>query len=288
MRRVNAAIFVIAFLLISQATAGTISTKAFQSSVLGRTWQYNLYLPEGYETSNLEYPVIYLLHGSGGNESSWDEGIGVLDELIEAGEVPPTIAVAPSSGRSWWVDGIEPFETAALQDLIPHVDATYRTMADREGRAVVGFSMGGYGALRYALAYPEVFGAVTLLSPSLYDQQPPPDSSARTSGAFGTPYDSELWTQRNYPTTLRSYLRSGFRVPAYIAVGDDDWNEPAGWEYNVEYQAVLLFERLSKEGGTPAELRIVNGGHDWELWKPMFAEALPFMFGYLREPRARE
>ncbi|MEX2534513.1 MAG: alpha/beta fold hydrolase [Trueperaceae bacterium] len=285
MKRLVSALVVIAPLLMGVAAAGTITTQEFESPTLGRTWNYNVYLPEGYESSNLEYAVIYLLHGSGGNESSWDEGLTVLDELIEAGEVPPAIAIAPSSGSSWWVDTSEPFETATVEDLIPHVDATYRTIGGREGRAIAGFSMGGYGALRYALAYPDVFRAATLLSAALYDDLPPPGSSARTTGAFGSPFDPELWRQRNYPANLAPYRRSGFEVPVFIAVGDDDWNEPAGWEYNVEYQSLLLFERLNKEAGSAAELRVVDGGHNWELWKPMFAEALPYMFGYLRLPR---
>lgn len=266
--------------------AGRLTTETFDSATLGRSWTYNVYLPEGYDGSSLEYPVIYLLHGANGTESSWDEGIGVLDELIQAGEIPPIIAVAPASGYSWWVDTLEPFETAVVQDLVPHIDATYRTIAEREGRAVAGFSMGGYGALRYALAHPEVFGAATVLSPALYDQQPPPDSSARSTGAFGDPYDEALWTELNYPATLETYVESGLEVPVFIAVGDDDWNEPAGWEYNVEYQSVLLYERLNKEAGSPAELRVVNGEHDWELWKPMFTEGLKYMFEFLRFPRA--
>ncbi|MDQ3398937.1 MAG: esterase family protein [Deinococcota bacterium] len=268
------------------ALAGRIMTEEFSSSTLGRTWMYNVYLPDGYNSSNLEYPVIYLLHGSNGNESSWDEGIRVLDGLIQAGEVPPAIAIAPASGYSWWVDTLEPFETAITKDLIPHVDTTYRTIEDREGRAIAGFSMGGYGTLRYALVYPEVFGAATVLSPALYDQQPPPDSSARSTGAFGDPYDPELWTELNYPASLESFKSKGLEVPVFIAVGDDDWNEPAGWEFNVEYQSVLLFERLNKEAGSLAELRVVNGEHDWELWSPMLVEGLKYMFAFLRFPRA--
>ena len=287
MDRLATFFFVSLALTLSLAWAGTTSTVRFESTSLARVWTYNAYLPDDYQTSNLEYPVIYLLHGSGGDESSWNEGISVLDALIEKRVIPPVIAIAPASGSSWWVDSDEPFETAFLEDLVPHIDATYRTIDNREGRAIAGFSMGGYGALRYALAHPEVFGAAAILSPSLYDQQPPPGSSARTSGAFGSPFDPHLWTQRNYPALLASYQRS-FDVPLFIAAGDDDWNEPAGWQYNVEYQAVLLFERLSKEGGTPAELRIVDGGHDWDLWKPLLSEAFPYMLGYLRLPGPNE
>ena len=264
---------------------GTTTVEEFESEALGRAWAYSVYLPGGYDDSNLEYPVIYLLHGSGGDETSWNEGIAVIDRLIEDGTIPPTMAVAPASGSSWWTDSVEPFETAMLKDLIPEIDSKYRTIASREGRGVAGLSMGGYGALRYALVYPDVFGAATVLSPALYDDQPPPDSSARSTGAFGNPFEPDLWTERNYPATLANYVAGDNEVPMFIAVGDDDWNEPAGWEYNVEYQAVRLFERLNKEAESPAELRVVNGGHDWELWSPMFAEGLRYMFEALRFPR---
>lgn len=265
--------------------AGNSTVEEIESSALGRSWAYTIYLPDGYEDSNLDYPVIYLLHGSGGDETSWNEGIDVIDALVEDGAIPPTIAVAPASGRSWWTDSVEPFETAVIRDLIPEIDRRYRTIEAREGRGVAGFSMGGYGALRYALVYPDVFGAATVLSPALYDDQPPPDSSARSTGAFGDPYDPDLWTERNYPATLATYSEGDHEVPIFIAVGDDDWNEPAGWEYNVEYQAVRLYERLNKEAGSPAELRVVNGEHDWELWSPMFAEGLDYMFDTLRFPK---
>lgn len=113
-------------------------------------------------------------------------------------------------------------------------------------------------------------------------------ASARRTGAFGNPYEPDLWTERNYPAALESYAVGDNEVPIFIAVGDDDWNEPAGWEYNVEYQAVRLFERLNKVVGSPAELRVVNGKHDWELWSPMFAEGLDYMFETLRFPRKSE
>ncbi|MDF1523527.1 MAG: alpha/beta hydrolase-fold protein, partial [Trueperaceae bacterium] len=116
------ALLTAAFLLAGSALAGTITTVEFDSPTLGRPWAFNVYLPDGYEGSDLEYPVIYLLHGTGGDEASWDEGMDVIDDLVASGAISPVIAVAPASGRSWWVDTIEPFETAFVEDLIPHVD----------------------------------------------------------------------------------------------------------------------------------------------------------------------
>ncbi len=262
----------------------TVDSVRFASLTLGRPWDLYIYLPPGYNASRLAYPVLYLLHGSGGDETSWRTGLEVLDAQIRAGKVPSAIAVAPRAA-SWWVDTVEPFERALIGELVPFVDKTYRTIPSRGGRAVAGFSMGGFGALRYALTYPDRFAAAVLLSPALYDVLPPLNSSARTSGAFGTPFDPALWSLLNYPEMLKSYAKKGFEVPIFIAVGDDEWNEPAGWRYNVEYQAVLLFERLRKSLGSAATLRIANGRHDWELWAPMFGEGLGYTARFLSSPR---
>ena len=108
-----------------------------------------------------------------------DADAGELDELIANGDIPPTIAIMPdapwSSRASYYVDSAyrgadpgRPVETAFTQDLIAHVDSTYRTVAARNGRGVAGYSMGGYGAIRYSLAHPDLFGASIVLSPAVY------------------------------------------------------------------------------------------------------------------------
>ena len=108
---------------------------------------------------------------------------GALDALIASGEIQPTIAIMPdapwSSRASYYVDsgytGADPgrkVETAFTKDLIAHVDATYRTVANRTGRGIAGYSMGGYGALRYSLAHPDLFGASIVLSPAVYVPKP--------------------------------------------------------------------------------------------------------------------
>lgn len=263
---------------------GRISTETFSSSRLGREWAYNVYTPGGYDASGQRYPVLYLQHGSGGRESSWNDGMLMLDSLIAAGAIPPTLAIAAGSGTSWWVDGVESFESAFVDDLIPEVDSRYRTIANRNGRALAGYSMGGYGALRYALAHSELFGAAILLSPAIYDGAPPDGSSARTSGAFGNPFSLSKWTSLNYPQASASYRAKGLDVPLFIVSGDDDWHHEEGLQYDIEQQATLVYGRLHKEMKLPAELRILNGGHDWAVWGPGFDQGLQYAFGFLSRP----
>jgi endo-1,4-beta-xylanase len=128
---------------------------------------YCIYLPPDYATSGRRYPVIYNLHGAGGNELHSFEEAALLDEGIRAGKLPPMILVLPNGGKSTMYkdsyDGKFMGETNIIRELIPHIDATYRTIAAREGRCIEGFSMGGRGSTRLAIKYPDMFC-------SLFDQ----------------------------------------------------------------------------------------------------------------------
>jgi len=152
------------------------------------------------------------------------------------------------------VDGSNPWETAFIKELIPYVTRKYHLTDHRDGRCVAGFSMGGYGALRYGLRYPELFSSAILLSPAIYNGLPPKESSARSSGAFGNPFQAALWNDRNYPAILQDYLKQENQVFFFISAGDDDWNHPEGFHYNIEQQVVLLYGLLNKKNNNPAEL----------------------------------
>jgi endo-1,4-beta-xylanase len=124
---------------------------------------YNVYLPDGYEEGDARYPVIYFLHGAGGNENSDAGGFSErVQRLEEAGDIPPAICVFPNGGMTWYQDRPDEKimgETLIVRELVPLIDQNYRTLADREGRVISGFSMGGGGAVRLALKYPDVFSA---------------------------------------------------------------------------------------------------------------------------------
>jgi len=268
-------ICVIMILAVPVARAGEIRSDSLHSAELGRVWHFHVYLPAGYDPGRTApYPVLYLLHGSGGDEGDWDGAFAVLDTLIEQKDLAPVLAFAPGSGTSWWVDGVEAFESAFYMDLMPYVERRYPIDPEREAHIIVGFSMGGWGALHHALAHPEHYAGAILLSPALYAEQPPEGSSAIHSGAFGTPYDPESWERQNYPALMPSYLAADLPVRIFIGAGDDDWNHTEGRGFNMEIQCVRFYSSYHRKHGQPAELRIVNGGHDWDLWLPLFRSAL--------------
>ncbi|UAL53017.1 alpha/beta hydrolase [Metabacillus dongyingensis] len=269
---------------------------------------YKIYLPRGYDKKRSDgYPVVYLLHGSEGNENSWDDFFGKLDEMIEKKEIEPFIAVVPAAGNSYWVNSKKfgHYESAVIDDLIPHIDKKYNSIADRSGRFISGYSMGGYGALRYSMVYPDLFSGATLLSPAIQNAEPPATSGAVERGSFGEPYDPALWKANNYPTAINSYVKQPYRVPVYIVSGDDDWNHlnekedlpPDAYKYNMEVQAVQLYQELHRKNlfsidfqkwedvpSSPAELRIIGGGHGLDVWLKGFQEGLKYMFGKAESP----
>ncbi|MDY6948776.1 MAG: alpha/beta hydrolase family protein [Pseudomonadota bacterium] len=272
-----------ALLLALPALASEIITREFESPALEREWAYEVYLPSGYEKSRLSYPVFYLLHGNGGNRRDWIKHGNIqptADALIASGEIPPAIIVMPDAGVSWFVDRREKMETAVIRDLIPDVEKNLRVLKSRDGRLIGGLSMGGYGALRFALEYPEMFAAAALLSPAIYDPLPPPKSSARSIKTFGEPFDEQVWKSLNYPALWPAYLAKKTPVPMYINSGDDD-------EFMIEAEATRFYSLL-RANQQPAELRIVNGAHAWPVWASTIGDAMKYIFRYSAKPASAE
>lgn len=261
--------------------AGTIITREISSAALDRQWSYSVYLPDGYESSNLRYPVFYLLHGNAGDHNAWPKSGGIeatADQLIQSGEIPATIIVMPDAGTTWYVDRKEKMETAMLKDLFPDVEKNFRTINTRDGRLIGGLSMGGFGALRFSMQFPEMFAAAALLSPAIYAPEPPANSSARRVGVFGAPeFDPAVWKQLNYPSLWEAYLAKKTPVPMYINSGDDD-------EFMIEADATVLYSLLRKSK-LPAELRIVDGAHTWPVWKSTIGDAMKYIYRYAAKPQ---
>jgi enterochelin esterase-like enzyme len=250
---------------------------------------YAVYLPYGYsapKNAKARYPVLYLLHGRGDTMQAWTRIKADLDKLIDDGTIAPVIAVLPDAPWSerggWYVDsaydGGSAVETMLTRDLVSHVDGTYRTAAHRGARLVGGYSMGGYGALRYALAHQDLFANALVLSPAVYNPLPPADSSAREFGAFGQGgerFVDDVYQRLNYPALLPT-LDPDLPVRMFIAVGDDEWAnpDPADAKHDLDYEAATLYNNVRRSDAVAAQFRVLDGGHDWDVWRPAFVAGL--------------
>jgi enterochelin esterase-like enzyme len=279
---------------------GTLTAGHFRSAVLGEDISYNVYLPAGYASTAKRYPVLYLLHGRGDSMSAWTQVKGKLDAMIADGRIPPTIAIMPdapwSSRASYYVDsaytGVDPgrrVETAFTTDLIQNVDSTYRTIPSRDGRVIGGYSMGGYGAMRYSIAHPDLFAASIVLSPAVYYPSPPADSSTREFGAFGQGgalYADAIYRRLNYPTELPRFTAKNLPSHMFIAVGDDEYQNPSFSDYthDLDFEAHILYKWAEHTPNLSSELRILDGGHDWDVWAPAFEEGAQYAFQYVARP----
>ncbi len=165
----SAALFGLGLVAVVQASAlaalqGRVESRTFTGPITGKTVKYSIYLPPGYDSGTARYPVVYHLHGIGGVHNGQQVSTVPASFEAAAGQnlIGPVIIVFPDGySDSFWADSIggnKPAETDVVRQLVPHVDATFRTIADARSRVMQGFSMGGFGATKFAFKFPEVFG----------------------------------------------------------------------------------------------------------------------------------
>src|SRR6187200_3526301 len=143
-----------------------------KSKILNMDRKYAIYLPPGYESSQRSYPVLYLLHGGGDDQTGWvqfGEILNIADKAINEGKATPMIVIMPDAntgqrGYSNNAMGTWRYEDFFFQELMPFVEKTYRIKGEKKYRAIAGLSMGGDGSFTYALHHPELFSAACPLS----------------------------------------------------------------------------------------------------------------------------
>jgi poly(3-hydroxybutyrate) depolymerase len=151
-----------------EVKAPGVSFHTFESAAAQATVSYHLFTPAAYDREpERRFPVVYWLHGSGGGLPGIPQVAARFARAIQDGKAPPCLVVfvngMPDGMYVDWKDGSAPLETVIVKELVPHVDASYRTIASREGRALDGYSMGGYGAARLGFKYPDLFRAVSMM-----------------------------------------------------------------------------------------------------------------------------
>ena len=199
----------------------------------GTQASYLVYLPPDYESAaSHRYPVVYWLHGGGGSQREGGWMVERIDAAIRAGKIPAFIVILvqglPDVRYINTKDGTRPLEDVIIKDLIPHVDGTYRTLAVRTSRAIEGMSMGGYGALRLGFKFPELFGVVSGLAPSITDMK---DEPSIVTEPFGN--DQQFYDAVG-PWTIVQEHAAGIRgrTVVRLLVGDQDRLLPLVMQYS--------------------------------------------------------
>ncbi len=264
-----------------------IDCNALNSRILKHQVHYCVYLPAGYDAGAGKHPpqnysVLYFLHGLGDNERTLFNSGGwtLLDDLRQQHKMGEFLIVAPEGGRTFYVnsaDGTVRYGDFFLQEFIPLIESTYRISKNRHSRAISGISMGGYGALRFAFAHPEMFSAVSAQSAALITESPQELDTAARAGAplgkllaevFGSPINVPHWKE-NSPFVLAERNRAALRKMAiYFNCGQDD-------NYGFEKGAAVLHEQLQKEG-VPHEYHSYPGDHSLSYFLAHFTEVMEF------------
>ncbi len=264
---------------------------SLESALLGRSVRYAVYLPPGYEEGSRRYPVVYLLHGYTDSENAWvqfGEVDRLADEAIRRGEIPAMIIVMPDAGVTWYINdaaGKTRYEDMFVQELIPRIDAAYRTRADREFRGVAGLSMGGSGALLYTLRHPDAFSACAAFSAAVWTDEDfvalePKHYDELYGDLFGRGLSGQARLTEHYrshsPLDLARTLsvESLKKTRFYLDCGDDDFL----FKGNALLHVALLDRKV------PNEMRVRDGGHAWPYWRSGLVEGLKFIGrGFHRE-----
>jgi S-formylglutathione hydrolase FrmB len=299
---------------IAAPQKGTVATKTFHSDALGVDKSYLVYLPEGYESSQTRYPVIYMLHGLGGDETNWID-YGHADKVADALGLH-AILVFPDGDSSFYVNGATPvdydacvqkgkgvfgrvadnktfcvktpkYEDYVVKDLVGHIDATYRTVPERKARAISGNSMGGFGALQLAMRHPDVFGSAVSHSgvDALLYQGPYPYDAAHVQ-LFE---DARGWGEKAEP--IGAWVRGVFgrdinnwkaHDPAVLGAELKDGaiaiylDGGSADGFGLDAGARYLHDVLTK-AGVKHDFTIVDGGkHDFSLWSERVDEGMKF------------
>jgi S-formylglutathione hydrolase FrmB len=249
--------------------------------------RYCVYLPSGYDSGparnpSQRYPVLYFLHGLGDNEQTLFNSGGwtLLDDARKQGKIGDFLIAAPEGWRSFDInsfDGSMRYSDFFLQEFMPEIERKYRVRSGRAGRAISGISMGGYGALRFAFAHPELFSAVSAQSAALIAEPPQELDSAVRAGAplagvlaavFGKPINVAHWNENSPFVLARRHAAELKHLAIYFNCGQDD-------NYGFERGAALLHDELQKQG-VKHEYHADPGDHSFTYFMSHFEEVMEF------------
>ena len=254
----------------------SVREDSVQSESVGRAVRYRVILPPDYDRTPERYVAIYLLHGLMGDFADWESRTRIVDHL----RAFPAVVVMPDGGDAWYTnsagDPKERVEDCIIKDVIPDVERKYRVIRSRQGRAVVGLSMGGYGALKFGLKYPGTFAFSGSFSGALTIARDPEFGKTMTKYYPGM---QKIFGPAGSPTRAENdiYALAKKADPArmpyfYVDCGTEDGLLAS----NREFVAVLQQQKIAYE------YRELPGGHTWTYWDHQFPQMLHVLAERLR------
>jgi enterochelin esterase-like enzyme len=273
LKPVSGLLFVL-FIHIAPVVQGSIlENHSFQSKILHKTMHYSVLLPDNYFNNQQKYPIVYLLHGYGGDRESWIVRCKVnslIDSLKSKNLVSDFIYIMPDAQNSYYINNYDStfrYEDYFIKEFIPHLDSVYRTLLNPENHILLGFSMGGFGAAILGARHPDIFGSIVILCGSLRDStifvNMPQDTYEKLFGnVFGHGLKGEARITRHWKqNSPYYYIDSVSAIPLrkmnlYLDCGLSDQLLPAN----------EVFHQLLLKSEIPHEFHVRQGDHNLEYW----------------------
>lgn len=279
MKKIFSIALILAFASALSAQTGKVyDNLTMTSKILKMERKYAVYLPPDYETSQRSYPVLYLLHGLGDDQTGWvqfGEVLTIADEAIKTGNATAMIIIMPdaNTGRVGYVNdpkGDWRYEDFFFQELMPYVEKTYRIKPEKRYRAIAGLSMGGEGTFIYALRHPELFSSACPLSAATG-----PATVEEIAGY-------RLWSAKDISEAERDNYFNKYSVHRLIQNMPDNQKRSVRWfidcgddDFLFEGNSLVHIAMRKKE--IPHEFRIRDGGHTWSYWRASLPVVLNFV-----------
>jgi len=272
-------VFIMIMSALSAQTGKVMDNLSMPSKILKMDRKYAIYLPPDYESSGRSYPVLYLLHGGGDDQTGWvqfGEILHIADKAINEGIATPMIVVMPdaSAGKRGYLNDVKGewrYEDFFFEEFMPFVEKNYRIKGEKRYRAVSGLSMGGEGTFIYALHHPELFSSACPLSAATGPRSIEELKNYRLwQGVEGiTDADKEAYLKKYSVLSLIENIQDDQKkaVRWYIDCGDDDFL----------YEGNSLAHIAMRKKEIPHEFRIRDGGHNWSYWRASLPAVLEFV-----------
>ena len=273
-------ILILTFPILSFTQTGKVyDNLSMKSEILNMDRKYAIYLPPGYETSERSYPVLYLLHGSGDDQTGWvqfGEILHIANKEIKAGNATAMIVVMPDAqtGQKGYTNapgGDWNYEDFFFDELMPHVEKKFRIKSEKRYRAVAGLSMGGGGTFYYALHRPDLFSSACPLSASTgpLNKEDVKKYMNRRDMTDATETEKNEWIKNYSVLELVKNMPENQKkqVNWFIDCGDDDFL----------YEGNSLVHIEMRKNEIPHEFRIRQGGHNWTYWRESLTVVLSFI-----------